>query len=286
MIIKLILLAFAVLTGNQPVDSLVPTEAQAEIAPPASSAPVTKAAVVKARPTLPAAPVTAPVAALVAPAPVFLQPAVASPGSADEVVAAVQDFYKKTPHLTAKFRQTTMNATFGIPKTNDGKVYLKKPGKMRWDYYSKRQKGQPLRTQLSDGKTAWNIDYKGKWYYRQDLSQSALPVAVTFLTGKGELSKEFNAELDTRGKYGKKGDIVLALTPKKPSAQFKTLYLVVDAQSKRVKQSIVINAAGDTNMFSFYEPNASKTVTDQLFVFNPKATAARGFRQIKPPQGP
>ena len=243
----------------------------------------------------------APAAATPAPAPVGLAPGLraqavdkassptagairVAPNAADEVVKGVQDFYRNTQQLTAKFRQSFYNKTFGLPKVNDGKVYLKKPGKMRWDYYSKRNKSQVTRSQMSDGKTIWAVDYNGKWYYRQDLTKSALPVAVTFLTGKGDLSKEFNARILTGSKFGTASDKVLELTPKKPSAQFKTLVLVVDPSNFRVKKSIVTTATGDTNEYSFFEPDTSKVVADTWFVFNP--ASAKGFREIKAEEAP
>ena len=204
--------------------------------------------------------------------------------SADRVVTQVQRFYQTTAHLSAIFRQTTMNATFGIPKQSDGRVYLRKPGKFRFDYVCKRNTSQVCKAQMSDGATIWVIDYSGKWYYTQPLNQSALPVAVTFLTGKGNLTSEFNPRLDTSGKYGAPGDLVLELTPRQPSAQFRSLFLVVDPADYRVKQSIVINAAGDVNQFRFYQPDVVKDVPDTWFVFNPRAPAAKGFRQIKPQQ--
>jgi outer membrane lipoprotein carrier protein len=203
---------------------------------------------------------------------------------AAKVVQGVQTFYRSTQRLTAKFRQNVVNKTFGLPSMNDGKVYLKKPGKMRWDYFSKRDKTQVTRSQMSDGKTIWAVDKNGKWYYRQNLTQSALPVAVTFLTGTGDLGKEFDARLLTGSKYGTASDKVLELTPKKPSAQFKTLVLVVDPSNFRVKKSVVTSATGDTNEFSFFEPDTTKEVADTWFVFNPKA--AKGFREIKAEDAP
>ena len=222
------------------------------------------------------------------PAPVAVKVAQASPAAnqASTIVNEVQRFYRSTQQLTAKFRQTTMNKTFGIPKANDGRVYLKKPGKMRWDYFSKRNKNEVVKSQMSDGKTLWVVDHTGKWYFDEPLSNSALPVAVTFLTGTGDLNKDFNARMDTSGRYGTKGDHVLLLTPKKPSAAFKQLFLVVDPGNYRVKQSIVINAAGDTNQFAFYEPDTRKSVAATWFVFNPKAAATKAYRKIQPNQAP
>ena len=155
---------------------------------------------------------------------------------------------------------------------------------MRWDTFSKREKNKVVRTQMSDGTMLWAVDVPGKWYFKQKLAASTLPVAVTFLTGKGDLTKEFNARLLTGSTYGGAGDQVLELTPKRSTVQFKSLVLVVDAASSRVKKSIVTTATGDVDEVSFFEPDTTKTVRDALFVFNP--AAAKGFRQISSKQAP
>ena len=94
---------------------------------------------------------------------------------------------------------------------------------------------------------------------------------MTFLYGKGDLKKDFDAKLDTSKKYGGKGDIVLELTPKTKTTQYKTLYLVVDKDQYRVKESIIIDGAGAVNHFRFFEPNFKKDVDDSWFVFNKKS---------------
>jgi hypothetical protein len=94
---------------------------------------------------------------------------------------------------------------------------------------------------------------------------------VTFLYGKGDLKAEFNAELDRSGKYGAKGDLVLKMTPKKPSAQYKNLYLVVAPDNYRVKQSVIVDSSGNTNRFEFFAPNFAGTVKDTYFEFDERS---------------
>jgi outer membrane lipoprotein carrier protein len=188
--------------------------------------------------------------------------------TADTVVGKVQSFYKKTKQLTAKFRQTYSNKTFGRNTVSDGMVWIKKPGKMRWDYKGKKLKVE--KSFISDGKMLWAIEHNNRQYFKKSLEQNLLPVAVTFLYGKGDLRRDFSAALDSSGTYGKSTDHVIKLTPRKPSAQYKLLYLVVDPANYRVKQSIVIEASGNINHFRFYEPNTNKTVQDSYFYFNEK----------------
>jgi hypothetical protein len=105
-----------------------------------------------------------------------------------------------------------------------------------------------------------------------------MPVAVTFLYGKGDLKAEFNAEIDKSGKYGAKGDIVLKMTPKKPSAQYKNLYLVVAPDNYRVKQSVIIDSSNNVNQFQFFAPDFDKPVKDTWFEFDERSV--KNYRVI------
>ena len=188
--------------------------------------------------------------------------------NAGQVVSKVQLFYTDNQQLTALFRQTYTNATFGKKSVSDGKVWIKKPGKMRWDYQGKRIKVK--KSFISDGSTLWAIEHDNKQVFKQNLGENMLPVAVTFLYGKGDLSRDFEAVLDSSAKYGKSSDYVLSLTPRVPSAQYKKLYLVVDPGNFRVKQSIVIEASGNVNHFRFFNPDTKRPVKDSWFVVNLK----------------
>jgi outer membrane lipoprotein carrier protein len=188
--------------------------------------------------------------------------------SAQDVVTKVQAFYNDTNQLTAIFRQTYTNATFGKESVSDGKVWIKKPGKMRWDYQGKKQKVN--KSFISDGAVLWAVEHDNKQVFKKSLEDNMLPVAITFLYGKGNLARDFEPRLDSSGKYGKASDYVVELTPRKPSAQYKKLFLVVDPENFRVKQSIVVEASGNTNHFSFFSPDTRKEVKDTWFVFNPK----------------
>jgi outer membrane lipoprotein carrier protein len=201
---------------------------------------------------------------------------VAEADDAAAVVDKVQQFYKDVKFVTAKFRQTVKNATFGKTTTSDGKVWIKKPGKMRWDYYSKKKKKngksvvETIKTFISNGTYLYVIEHQNKQVIEKNLEKSMLPAAVTFLYGKGDLKKDFDAELDTSGDYGTKDDIVLKMNPKVESAQYSVLYLVVDKTNYRVKESVVIDSAKNVNHFRFYEPDFDTDIKSSLFVFNKK----------------
>ncbi|MCG8417385.1 MAG: outer membrane lipoprotein carrier protein LolA [Proteobacteria bacterium] len=188
--------------------------------------------------------------------------------SADEIVIKVQEFYNQAQQLTAFFRQTYTNTTFGTESISNGKVWIKKPGMMRWDYKSKGKRVN--KSFISDGTTLWAVEHDNKQVLKKSLERNLLPVAITFLYGKGDLARDFAAKLDMSGTYGKKSDHVLELTPRRPSAQYKMLYLVVDPGNFRVKQSIVVEASGNINHFRFYRPDTKRPVKDSWFLVDEK----------------
>jgi outer membrane lipoprotein carrier protein len=195
-------------------------------------------------------------------------PAAAAP-NATNVVNEVQKFYAGINQVTAQFRQSVTNNTFGSTKTSDGTVWLKKPGKMRWDYVEKKKdKVQVKKSFISNGQYLYVVEHDNKQVVKKNLANDLMPVAVTFLYGKGNLSSEFNAALETGGKYGTKDDLVLKMTPKKPSAQYKALYLVVAKDNYRVKQSVIVDSSDNVNQFQFFGPDFEKSIKDAWFEFN------------------
>ena len=211
-------------------------------------------------------------------APIIATPAAGSAAaqaatpSAATTVDNVQKFYANIKQVGAQFKQTVSNSTFGTNKTSTGSVWLMKPGKMRWDYVEKKKnKTQVEKSFISNGKYLYVVEHGNKQVIKKNLQNDLMPVAVTFLYGKGDLKAEFNAEVDKTGKYGAKGDIVLKMTPKKPSAQYKNLYLVVAPDNFRVKQSVIIDSSNNTNQFEFFTPDFEKEMKDTIFEFDERS---------------
>jgi outer membrane lipoprotein carrier protein len=201
----------------------------------------------------------------------------APPLTADAVVKKVQTYYASTQKLRAKFRQEYTNTTFGRTSTSDGLLRIAKPGRMRWDYDKPETKYF-----ISDGTVLWVYEPESKQAIEQQLKDQILPVAVTFLYGKGDLAAEFSAAL-APGKYGDKDDLCVELTPKKPEAQYKKLWLVVDPGDFHVKQSIILEASDNLNHFTFFDITLNakaENILDKTFKFTPPA----GVKVVKPEQ--
>ena len=215
--------------------------------------------------------------------------------NATTVVQNVQQFYSNIKQVTAQFRQEVTNNTFGSTKSSDGTVWLMKPGKMRWDYLQKQGGAVTVKKSfISNGKDLYVVEHDNKQVAKKNLQQDLMPVAVTFLYGQGNLANEFNPAIDTTSSYGSKDDLVLKLVPKKPSAQYKALYLVVNPTDFHVKESVIVDSSNNVNHFHFYKPDFEKPIKDAWFEFDPKSVSnyrivdldQQQQQQQQPPQAP
>ena len=199
-------------------------------------------------------------------------PAAGATATADDVVSHVQQFYAGINQVTAEFVQSVHNAEFGTDKTSKGTVWLMKPGLMRWDYLEAKGGVTKVKSSfIANGATLYVIEHQNKQIIKKNLQASVMPAAVSFLYGKGDLRAEFDAALDPKSGYGGAGDVVLKLTPKQPSAQYKNLYLVVDPQQFRVKESIVVDSSNNVNHFQFNSPDFKTAIEQTRFQFDERS---------------
>ena len=140
-----------------------------------------------------------------------------------EVIGKVQAFYQRTKDLKGNFKQVFTDTLYNRQRTSYGYLYVKKPGMMRWNYVKPEKKSF-----IADGKELWVYEPEDKQAFRNPLSTDNLSTGLTFLLGKGDLGKEFEASY-AEEKLGSPDDLVIKLTPRKPTAQYRYILLVVRA---------------------------------------------------------
>ena len=102
------------------------------------------------------------------------------------IAQAVDDRYNHLRTLRAEFTETYEGA--GIERTESGSLWLKKPGKMRWEYRIPREK-----LFLSDGKDAWFYLPGDRQVRRTSVKKlDDLRSPLGFLLGKTRLEKELD----------------------------------------------------------------------------------------------
>jgi outer membrane lipoprotein carrier protein len=234
-----------------------------------------------AKPAPADAPVT-PATATAAPVAAPSTPAGTAKPTAAEAVARMQKFYEATTDLHARFDQELQGALGGVKKAA-GDVWLKKPGRMRWEYTRPEKK-----LMVADGTTLWVYEAEDQQAFRQGLKTSSLPSSVTFLFGTGKLTDEFIVTEErppaTPGATPGPGaaidasDLVLKLEPKKATTQYHHLYFVVDPATFGVKETLVYDQQGGWNRIRFSSVETNKGTANSRFDFTPP----EGTRIIKP----
>ena len=194
------------------------------------------------------------------------------PESAATMVARVQRYYDATRDLRAKFDQQIESAS-RAPSKATGEVWLKKPGKMRWDYVTPEKK-----LMVSDGSTLWVYVPDDEQAFKQDLKGNALPAQVSFLLGEGKLDKEFDASL-TKVDGLQPDEVALKMVPKVGTTAYRYIVFVVDAKTGQVRRTIIYGQDGSINRISFGDLQQNKGIDDGKFKFSPPS----GTRIIRPP---
>jgi outer membrane lipoprotein carrier protein len=198
----------------------------------------------------------------------------ASPARAqelDQVVAGLEATYGKITDLRAEFTQVANNKSLGQDIKAEGTVYLKKGGKMRWDYKS------PAPQQIvSDGTSLWVYTPELNQVNKGDAPKALAGPAGSFLQGLGKVREEFSVRfLNPANKTDASGRPVLDLTPKKPTPLLTRLVLTVDPKDHYlVRQAVLYDQLQNTVTMSFNRIALNPGLSDTLFTFTPpKGTA-------------
>lgn len=225
-------------------------------------------------PPTPATPVTAPPAPVAPPATVAPAAPPAAAAALDPkleaVVDAIQKTYEGTREFRGKFQQKFTYTMLRRTQESKGTVTFEKPGRMRWDYAATDGKSTE-KSFIVDGKSLWLVQPRDKVaFVNACFQQDGLTASVAFLWGEGKLREQFTISWFD-GQFGDKTDHHLLLLPKENNSIFARLILVVDPTSSRVKQSVVVDPAGNVNQFLFSELQFNKGVEKGVFTYKPTA---------------
>jgi outer membrane lipoprotein carrier protein len=197
-------------------------------------------------------------------------PAAAQTPDLDAVVNGLESTYGKMNDLKAEFTQVAKNRSLGQDVKAEGTVYLKKGGKMRWDYKS------PSPQQIvSDGTYLWVYTPELNQVNKGDAPKALAGPAGSFLQGLGKVREEFTVRfLNPANKTDGAGRPVLDLTPKKPTPLLTRLVLTLDPKDYVVREAVLYDQLQNTVTMSFNRVVINTGLGDTLFAFTPPKGAA------------
>jgi outer membrane lipoprotein carrier protein len=223
-----------------------------------------------------------------------ITPTIACAASVSEVVTALEKGYASLRDLQASFTQRSELASVKRAQTGAGEVFIRKgngAGAMfRFNYTKPRQEI------ISNGKTVWYYLPENRQVMTMDaasLFAGGGGVALSYLTGMGEVSRDFTARFVGNGKDAR-GNYVLELVPKKPGQAFQKLHLTVSGRAVEeylasgratvsfpIVSSVVFDQLGNRTAIEFSKVKVNRGVKASLFTF----TTPPGVEVIQNPMG-
>ncbi len=178
-------------------------------------------------------------------------------GDADEIVERLKARYLKITSIEAEFRQEVKSkAGLGAGGIADGKVFFKRPGKMRWIY---SETGDEI---ISNGKILW--------FFQPELNQaierpsdSGITIATDFLSGIEGIGRDFDISL----KQGADDIYTLLLQPRKAMEGIKAVAIQVDKRDFFIKKTVVSDHLNNETTVEFKNIKTDAKIKDEFFEF-------------------
>ncbi|MEK7833639.1 MAG: outer membrane lipoprotein chaperone LolA [Acidobacteriota bacterium] len=177
----------------------------------------------------------------------------------DQLIDGLQAKYNKLASLSADFTQIY---TGSQTRRESGRVLLKKPGKMRWDYASPETK-----LFISDGKTLYEYVPAEKYASKSSIKDSGdMRAPFAFLLGRGNLRRDFKKIEFAKEAPARAGNKVLRMVPKR-AADFRELLVEIEPTSLQIVRLTLIESGGSRSDFLFSNVRENVLVGEDQFKF-------------------
>lgn len=179
------------------------------------------------------------------------------------IIDGLQARYSKMKGLAATFTQTYYGAD-GRTLRESGRLYLKRPGKARWEYTEPEKK-----LFVSDGKNIFFYVFGERYATRTSVKRSADPqIPFLFLLGRGDLRRDFSRiETVAAEQPVAAGNVVLKLVPKRAPEEFKQLLAEVNPYTLEVRRLVIFERNGARMDFYLTDLWEGYVAPDSQFAF-------------------
>lgn len=198
--------------------------------------------------------------------------------TASELAAALQKRIDGIRDFATDFTHAYQGGVLRKQITERGRLTVKKPGRMRWDYTAPEQKQF-----VSDGVKMYSYLPQDKQVIVASVppeDQATTP--ALFLAGKGSLTRDFTASLVDAPAGMPAGTRGLKLVPKTRQQDYDWLTLVVDPGTLAIRGLQTVDAQGGMSTFSFTNLKENVGIADKEFTFK----IPRGVDVVSAPTRP
>ena len=183
---------------------------------------------------------------------------------ATDVLGRVQAWLAETHDLEARFEQTLVSGAFGAGVEESGRLFLERPGRMRWDYTDPE-----VKIALLDGDRTWLFleEERQLWEGRLDEAESLLPA---LMAGDKPLDSLFIASLVPSPEL-RRGSYRLRLAPRDASESFEEVVLTLRAPRFALEEVEVLDPTGNRMRYRFTELQRNRGLPAAAFRFEAPA---------------
>jgi outer membrane lipoprotein carrier protein len=183
--------------------------------------------------------------------------------TAPELAAALQRKYDGIKDFSADFSHDYEGGVLHKKITERGRLLVKKPGKMRWDY------AQPEPKQfVSDGVKMYSYIPEDKQVIVAAVpADDEAPTPTLFLAGKGNVTRDFTPSLVDAPPGMPAGSRALKLVPKSRQRDYDWLVLVLDPATLAIRGLLTVDEQGGRSSFSFTNLKENVGLADKEFAF-------------------
>jgi outer membrane lipoprotein carrier protein len=190
------------------------------------------------------------------------QPRAVEP-TAQQLAQALQRKYDGIKDFSADFVHKYRGGVLKKELTETGRLLVKKPGKMRWEY-----KAPEPKLFVSDGVKMYSYIPQDKQVFVNSIPPGdQLGTPTMFLTGKGNLTRDFMASLVPPQAGAAAGTRALKLVPKSPQRDYDWLIVEVAPDSLALRGLVTVDAQGGQSSFSFGNLKENTGLADKEFTF-------------------
>jgi outer membrane lipoprotein carrier protein len=184
-------------------------------------------------------------------------------GSAQDLAQALQRKYDGIRDFSAEFTHTYRGGVLKKEIVERGRLLVKKPGKMRWQYTAPEQK-----LFVSDGVKMYSYIPQDKQVIVSSIPpDDQITTPTMFLAGKGNLARDFSASIVEPPSGAAAGSRALKLVPKSPQREYDWLLLTMAPQTLELRGLVTSDAQGGLSSFTFANLKENTGVADKEFAF-------------------
>ncbi|MBI3448414.1 MAG: outer membrane lipoprotein carrier protein LolA [Acidobacteria bacterium] len=165
--------------------------------------------------------------------------------------------------MKGRFVQSFASSGLGMPQSEGGRFFLKRPDLMRWDYTTPE-----VKTAVSDGAHTWLYVPEDAVVYRGSVAAFKSRGAFAALAS-GSLRSEFEAiGVEARGAQVR-GDVVLTLKPLSERDDLASLLIEIEPTRLSIASMTAIDGAGNRIAILFSDVEEDVDLPGDLFTFAP-----------------